>query len=295
MVPAFLRPPGLGVSSADVDGAPDGGGRLPDWLIIGAMKSGTTSLAAYLREHPGCFVAPEKEVHFFDYEFRWAFGADWYRQRFRGAGSLLAGEATPSYMHRPEVPARIASVVPDAKLIAILRDPVDRAYSQYWHHRREGREEREFLDAVEDPELDYLGRGRYLEQLERICEHFPREQLLVLLFDDLDAQPQETFVDVCRFLGVDETVIPANVGEARNSHRKVRAPRTFATMYRFKVWDKLPRRMGRRLHEAMVMPDEYPPLDPDVEAKMRARCAPDNHALAQWLGRELPATWTAPA
>jgi hypothetical protein len=280
-----------------VDGAPDGRGRLPDWLIIGAMKSGTTSLATYLRDHPGCFVAPEKEVHFFDYEYRWASGPDWYRQRFSGATSaVLAGEATPSYMHRPEVPARIASVVPGAKLVAILRNPVDRAYSQYWHHRREGREERAFVDAVEDPgDFDYLGRGRYLEQLERVCEHFPREQLLVTLFDDLEARPRDTFVEVCRFLGLDETVIPSSVGEARNSHRKVLAPRTFATMYRYEIWDKLPRRLGRRLHEAMVMPDEYPPLDPDVEAELRARCAPDNRALARWLGRDLPATWTSPS
>jgi hypothetical protein len=280
-----------------VERAPDGTGRLPDWLIIGAMKSGTTSLAAYLREHPGCFVAPEKEVHFFDYEYRWAFGPDWYRERFRDADpGVLAGEATPSYMHRPEVPARIASIVPGAKLIAILRNPVDRAYSQYWHHRRQGDEEREFADAIEAPgELGYLERGRYVEQLQRVAEHFPREQLHIALFDDLEARPRETFVEVCRFLGLDESVIPDAVGEATNSHMKVRAPRVFATMYRYEVWDKLPSRLGRRLHEAMVLPDEYPPLDPDLDTELRARFADDNRSLQGWLGRDLPAGWMASA
>jgi hypothetical protein len=107
-------------------------GRLPNFLIVGAMKSGTTSLARYLGAHPQAYVAPEKEINFFERGYVWNRGVDWYASRFEGAGDALAvGEASPSYMYWPTAIERMASVVPDARLIALLRDPVERAYSHY--------------------------------------------------------------------------------------------------------------------------------------------------------------------
>ena len=106
---------------------------LPNYLIIGAPKCGTTSLAAWLDEHPQVYMVPEKELHFFS--GYWEQGLDWYEQCFVPNGKPLVGEASPSYLENPVARERIASVLPGAKLIAMMRNPVDRAYSQYWHWR----------------------------------------------------------------------------------------------------------------------------------------------------------------
>src|SRR5688572_14326389 len=115
------------------------GARLPDFLIVGAMRSGTTSLHKYLQAHPDVFVASGKEVHFFDR--RYGRGLDWYRSRFAGVTTeRVVGEATPAYMYDENAIARIAHDLPDARLIVVLRNPVDRAYSHYWRNRSRGRE-----------------------------------------------------------------------------------------------------------------------------------------------------------
>jgi hypothetical protein len=176
-------------------------GSLPNFVIIGAQKSGTTSLYAYLRAHPDVFLAPGKEIHYFDSHLD--EGLDWYKAKFAGATTeRTIGEATPNYMYFGEGLNRMAEVIPEARLVAILRNPVDRAYSHYWHERVRGREKLEFADAIAaeparlatgDPQAiqchSYVDRGRYLPQLQRVCELYPREAILVILFDDLCAAP----------------------------------------------------------------------------------------------------------
>src|SRR2546425_2110424 len=167
------------------------------------MKAGTTSLRAYLDAHPQVFSPPE--THFFTRNYE--RGLDWYREQFAGAGeAVLIGDKPPDYMHTKTAMERMAAALPEAKLMAILRDPIDRAYSHYWHMRRVGREGRPFEEAIE-AELErngvifnYVDHGRYLVQLERVCSLYPRSNLLVLLFDDLAARPVETFAEACRFL-----------------------------------------------------------------------------------------------
>src|SRR4051812_42429120 len=107
--------------------------RAPDFLIVGAAKAGTTSLAAYLAEHPDVFMARRKELHFFGREKEYRRGWEWYCSHFEGAGDARAvGEATPDYMWRERAVERIAQDLPKARIIATLRHPVDRAYSHYW-------------------------------------------------------------------------------------------------------------------------------------------------------------------
>jgi Sulfotransferase domain len=208
---------------------------LPDFLIIGVAKGGTTSLCAYLNEHP--FVAPaaRKEVHFFDYQY--SLGEHWYRGNFpsererdafaREHGRpFLTGEASPSYISHRWAPERIARMLPDAKLLVALRDPVDRAYSHFQMSRREDKEPIEsFEEAVlaeEErlrPELaraeadptayvgrlgawSYLLRSRYAEQLERWFELFPREQFQFVKSEALAKEPAETLAVVYEFLGL---------------------------------------------------------------------------------------------
>lgn len=220
---------------------PGRGRMLPDFLIIGAAKSGTTTLYGALAEHP--FVTPctttdphflkTKEVHFFDYSYY--RGQDWYRSHFplerdneaferQHGRRFLTGEASPSYISHLWAPARICNQVAGVKLIAVLRNPIDRAYSQFQMSRKEGVEPLEsFEDAVDReeerlrPEIEqmsrsphynswnfgcwsYLARSRYAEQLERWLTLFPREQLLVLKAEDLFEQPQRVLDAVHEFL-----------------------------------------------------------------------------------------------
>lgn len=207
---------------------------LPDFVVIGAQKAGTTALYAYLRWHPAALGPSWKEVSFFDRHYR--RGEAWYRGQFpnklrvelatrRSRTEALVGEASPSYLFHPLAPARIRALVPQVRLIAVLRDPVERAFSHYNHEVALGREPLSFeqaLDAEEsrmqgelarmlaDPayfshawwNYTYAARGRYAEQLERWLAVFPREQLLVLTTEELAAQPAETYRRTLEFLGL---------------------------------------------------------------------------------------------
>jgi hypothetical protein len=199
---------------------------LPDFLILGAQRAGSSSLFAYVCAHPEVAEPTHKEIHFFDNN--WLRGLPWYRRHFPLRAALrgrTTGEASPYYLFHPAVPERVAATLPDVRLLAILRDPVERAYSAYQLARRQGHETLEFEDALarEDERLageeerllaepgyqsvahrrfSYRTRGRYAEQLERWYEAFPREQLLVVRSEDLFAEPDETLQTVFAFLGL---------------------------------------------------------------------------------------------
>jgi len=187
------------------------------------MKGGTSSLYGYLKGHPDTLPSIRKEVHFFDLNY--ARGVGWYRAHFPISMGGLAYEASPYYLFHPHVPARCHALLPEAKLLVLLRDPVARAWSHYRHEVRAGREERELevaLDAeprevgadAERLELDpgyyghhhhrfaYLARGRYAEQLERWFAVYPRERILVLRSEELFRQTEATFARVLEFLGL---------------------------------------------------------------------------------------------
>ena len=198
---------------------------MPNFLIIGAMKSGTTALYYYLEQHPQIFMSPVKEPNFFcngeregsDSKSVTRIGA--YRDLFKNVHDEKAiGEASHCYLYEPKAVARIRQYVPDAKLVAILRDPVDRAYSHFLHKVRDGTEPlTDFAQALREEETgahhdrnvqDYVGRGRYYEQLKRYFDAFDREQLRVYLYEDLSNAPIDTLQDAFRFLGVDDSFVP---------------------------------------------------------------------------------------
>lgn len=199
---------------------------LPDFIIIGAQKAGTTSLFKYLSRHP--VLQPSittKELHYFDSNY--TKGELWYRSNFplRRAGKLYY-EASPSYLLHPCVPERMAEMVPKAKLIILLRNPVERAYSSYQHQVRAGRETLSFEDAVaceaqriggdmqkilDDPSFagktfrrfSYVERGKYIAQIRRWHKFFPRENVLVLESETFWSGPQESLAKIYSFLGVE--------------------------------------------------------------------------------------------
>jgi hypothetical protein len=195
---------------------------LPDFLIVGAQKCGTTSLYEYLAEHPQVMPALTKEVHYFD--VRYPRGMSWYRAHFglRRPGRIT-GEASPYYLFHPAAPQRIKSDVPRAKLIVMLRDPAERAVSHYHHSVDWGFETLSLEDAIRhEPErldgeasriasdptyrgldyqhLSYLSRGVYADQLELWLSLFPREQMLVLNSHDFFDDPATGFNRVLDFL-----------------------------------------------------------------------------------------------
>jgi hypothetical protein len=200
---------------------------LPSAVIIGTQRGGTTSLFNYLVQHPDVLPPFGKEVHYFDLHY--ADGVKWYRGRFPYSHQLRRGsmtlDATPYYMVHPLVPQRVAQLLPDVKLIAILRNPVDRALSHYQHEVRGGRESLSFAEAIEKESerlageeerlrnepyyysfnhhrYSYTLRGLYARHLRRWLEHFPRSQLLVLQSEWLYRDPAAATEAVHRFLGL---------------------------------------------------------------------------------------------
>jgi hypothetical protein len=198
--------------------------RLPDFVVIGAQRAGTTSLYWYLVQHPDIASAYTKEIHYFDRHH--ARSVRWYRAHFpRDGRGRITGEATPYYLFHPQVPARLAGALPDVKLIVVLRDPVDRAYSHYWHSRRFGRESLSFEAAIEaepkrlegeterlaaDPHyaspshewFSYQARGRYADQLAAWMRHVPRDRFLVIESEELFRAPARVLEATTRFLGL---------------------------------------------------------------------------------------------
>ncbi len=206
---------------------------LPNFLIIGAAKCGTSSLYMYLKQHPDIFMSPIKEPHFFSFtsETKKTQGPgdtvteaitdlEEYVHLFDGVKNEKAiGEASPTYIYQPNAAKRIHNLIPNAKLIAILRNPADRAFSAFMHVVRDRREpENDFSTAlmheqqrIEDgwgPIWHYKNGGYYFEQLSRYYDLFPPEQIKVLLYDDLISNPAEFLKKIFHFLEVNENFLP---------------------------------------------------------------------------------------
>lgn len=266
--------------------------REPNFLIVGAAKAGTTSLAAYLAQHPAVYIPPEKELHFFDRDQVYAKGWAWYTGRFAAAGDALAlGEATPTYMAHERVALRMARHLPDVRLISILRNPIDRAYSYYWHLRAFGAERRSFEESLADPETErrvgYLARGRYAEQIRVLHRYYPADKLHVALFDDLVSDPARTFSDVCRWLGVDPTV-PVALGQNFNPRFRLRSPMILRLTDRTRLWRRWPA-LAHGLLRLNRVPISTEPMNARTRTRLIEEFAPANAELAALIGRDLSA------
>ncbi len=181
-------------------------GRWPDFIVIGAMKSGTTSLFETLCRHPRLFMCEPKEPMFFSRDRVFERGYDWYRGLFAGAGDdQLAGEASTCYSRYPhfgDPAARIHAVLPGVKLIYMLRHPVERTYSHYGHEAQYGRTYESFEQALErDPSM--IDASLYMMQIERYLQYFDREQMLIVTLDDYKKDASGVLARVQRFLGLD--------------------------------------------------------------------------------------------
>lgn len=224
---------------------------LPNLIIIGAFKSGTTSLHYYLGLHPDISMSKEKELRFFVEGMNWEKGIEWYESQFTGPAAIH-GEASPSYTDYPfhgGVPARMHAVVPEAKLIYILRDPVERIISDYVQEVADGREERTLTEALADVRANrYLLRSQYYLQLEQYLPYYPPSRILILTLEELNCRRRETLKRVFRFLDVDDSF--ESVLFARKRHRswsKRRKTRVGASLSRLPMMaflERLPPDVG---------------------------------------------------
>ena len=256
---------------------------LPNFIVLGAAKAGTTALYFYLMQHPQVHVTPLKETNFFALEGQpLNFGGpgddeyvntrsltrlDDYVEQYRYAtGKIARGEASPLYLYSTRAVERIRHYAPDAKLVAFLRNPVDRAFSSFLHLVRDGREEftdfRRGLEAEDRRVADhwehlwhYKRMGLYHEQLRRYYDAFPVGQIKVFLYKDLRTEPERVMRDLFAFLGVDPTFVP-DMSQRHN------------------VTTDLP-------------PDRRPVLRPEVRAELREYFRDDAAQLQALIGRDL--------
>jgi hypothetical protein len=265
--------------------------------VVGAAKTGTSSLYQYLKAHPEVFVSDTKELNFFVAEAgpkpsgpegsgprragNWWRGLEWYERQFAEAnGARAVGEVSPRYaMHPylPGVPERMAEIVPAARLVYIVRDPIRRMVSHYVHRGRSAKERRPIEVALTDPKGEYLSSSRYAHQVEQYLAHFPRSQLLVVISERLRRDRDAVLARIFDFLGVDSTWHDAALD--REHHvSEFGPPRGVARLAMSRRWwnrivPGLPepaKRLGRRLaHQPLPEMDVPPELRARLEDLLR--------------------------
>lgn len=223
---------------------------LPDFIILGAQKAGTSSLFQFISEHPQVSPSSKKEIHYFDGGIDtstdlYQKGEYWYRAHFTKKSELgtghITGEASPAYLFNPIVPERIYKTIPGAKLIAILRNPTERAISQYFHERKLDCENLSIDAALQQEESrlqlsyesreyndfdfihhSYQSRGLYKQQLDRYLQYFPLNQILVLSSEDFFTDPQGTLKQTFEFLDIDKDYLVNDLKPRNVSHNRTK-------------------------------------------------------------------------
>ncbi len=277
--------------------------RLPNFLIIGAQKCGTTWLVAMLRQHPDVYM-PEQEVHFFDKAGNYEKGIEWYASHFAGAENRRrVGEKTPDYFwadgrggegHMPDVHRHIHRHLPDAKLIITLKNPVDRAVSAVKHlirtrrisplHRMD-----DLLAGRKSALLEGFGVfevGRFSTLLTAYLDLFRRDQILVLFFEeDIVRRPQEGLKKICAFLEIDDSFRFSGIAQRVNRFDSCKLH--LVAQYYFPVLSPLTSVLGRLLPESDYLPSE------SVLRHLHGLYREENRKLFDLLGRESPVSWLA--
>ena len=275
-------------------GAETRAGALPNLIVIGAQKCGTSVLHYYLSLHPEVSMSKPKELNFFIEERNWPRGIDWYKSQF-DADARVRGEASPNYTAFPQhqgVPERMASVVPDAKLIYMVRDPLERIAAHWVHNYAKRREKGTLAETLVHPNTSYVTRSKYAMQLERFLEHYPKEQVLVFQQSELRHKRMETLRRVFDFVGVDAAFEhPRFEQERHQTSGKTRATRLAVRLERMgrsrrgrllpsNFWlvldDRLP------LRRTIKRPDVRASLPPDTLVELRA----DAERLRELTGRD---------
>jgi Sulfotransferase domain len=271
---------------------------VPDFLYIGTSKAGSTWLFNALAVSPEVWLASNKGLYFFDAHYE--RGLDWYRQQFRDADGRAVGEFSHSYLSSPEAPARIAEYSPGMRLLVCLREPVDRAFSDYLDLVKNNGFPGSFGEAVEQyPRL--LDRGRYATHLSRYLEHFPAIQMHIGLFDDLKTGAQAYADEVYDFLGLQRIALSEGdlrarmpAGRPRNAMvvgAAKRASKVAATVGLRRWRSRIKRSTAVRSALYRQYRDDKPRLEPGIAAELRTGFAEEVARLDDLLGRPVSEVW----
>ncbi|MEM6296491.1 MAG: sulfotransferase [Myxococcota bacterium] len=306
----------------------------PHFIIVGAQKSGTSTLHGILDGHPDVFI-PDREIFFFDIDdpeqhpdFRPADGstrdfdrdfdeyAAWYARFYvRARHGQLRGEDSTSYLPSTLAPARIAALCPDVKVIALLRDPVARAYSHYWHDVSRGRCSDTFSDVVRDESSLVIRRGLYAEQIQRYHDALGRERVHVIVFEEFCRNLERVSAEACAFLGLPPPPLAALERERYNVARvpgnlelRLWANRSLPWLmqksyrgllpepsqaqgllsgpWRERLWNSPAAKHGNRLLDALRPKRRYPPIPEAARARLRTLYGQANAGLAELVRRD---------
>lgn len=295
---------------------------MPNFLVIGAAKAGTTALHDVLAQHPKVYMSPIKEPNFFALEghsLSFARGSVQdvylshcittlaaYQEQFQPNTTQISGDVSPIYLYSSEAPARIYHYLPDVKLIAILRDPIQRAYSNFLHHIRDDLETcTDFLQAVQQEPLriadhwwwgfHYVQAGFYYQQLRRYFDRFQRHQIQVYLYEDLLAgQIDQTLKNIFQFLEIDSTFVPdlsmrhnvTGIPKSRTLHNFLSTTHPIKNLFKPLVPETVRKRWTNRLkNQNLVKPD----LPLDVRAQLLPVFRDDILQLQDLIQRDLSA------
>ncbi|MFN2117700.1 MAG: sulfotransferase family protein [Candidatus Promineifilaceae bacterium] len=263
---------------------------LPNFLGLGAARSGSTWIARNLMVHPDVFLPRAKELHYFDWN--WDKGSDYYVQAFsQWSGQRVCGEVTPGYFHDEAVAPRIKECVPDVKLFVSLRNPVDRAYSHYWRLANfslndESQDPQSFEEAITKSK-DIVEVGYYYKHLERYYQYFDRNQMLVLLYDDLQTNPENFLRQIYRFLEIDDYFHESLVRQKVNSASSLKDLAKSKSLWYFQ------RLMGRiglfsitgKIHK--LNSTKIPSMRPESRSMLVELYEEPNRRLEEMLKRDL--------
>ncbi len=290
--------------------AAETGLRWPNLFLVGAAKAGTTSVYDELARHPAIYMSPMKEPHFFSQIepapswaafFPHVTDEDEYLALFEGAANEeLLGEASTSYLWDRRAAERIKGVVPEARILIVLRDPVDRAYSQYWNDVREGLDRRSFLEALAEEQRSgpgawgvsslYIDCGRYADQVARYLDRFGAG-VQVLFFEDFVRDQAGTMAQIHSFLGVQ----PAAADVAPRKLNPTALPRNLLSGallasggVRRVARATVPRSLRSRLRRALVKEASPPPMDGRARTLLTEIYRPEVARLAELLGKPPP-------
>jgi hypothetical protein len=271
---------------------------LPNLIVIGAMKSGTTSLHNYLALHPEIFMSADKEPRFFTDEAKWSQGLSWYEAHFPEPAPIR-GESTPDYTKFPAIRGaaeRIHSVVPDVRLIYLVRDPIERIVSHYVDSYSFGRVNGTLDEELADFDCHLVNCSRYYMQIEQYLEHFEPEQILVLVSEELRDDRQSTLQAAFRFLGVDEGFASSEwetthyAGETLR--RKTRLGygllRLAETVRESPLRKYLPRQLMtpiQTFNRLTARRIERPTMDPSLRGELAGYLREDVEKLERFVGR----------
>lgn len=262
-----------------------------DFLIIGAAKCATTWLQKNLQADPGVYM-PDPELHFFSREYE--RGDDWYLSQFDCADETrIIGEKSNSYLEEPMASQRIWKALPETKLVVQLRNPVERAYSDYcmlYRRGEVGRNIEDHLDPRRAAEGRFIANGRYREQIDRFLDYYPRDRFLFLLFEDVAARPERQLSLIRGFLGLPEggAWVPKK-DKVKDKNTKVTPPVLKRYLKPLKPLSSRMRKANGFDMLASLLQSEidYPPLSADLRARLNDYYAPHTERLKELMGNDL--------